>query len=192
MNSYIETIKAINGDIYHIDYHQKRYEFVLNSFGVNDVKNLADFLDPPKDGLYKCRLVYNFNDIDVSYSKYKKRNISSLKIIFDKDIDYSYKSIDRRELDSLFTLKGKCDDVLIIKNSLVTDTTIANVAFYRDGFWFTPKEPLLKGTTRARLLDNNTIVEADIKVQELKSFSKVALLNAMIDFDILENCELLV
>jgi len=193
MSSYIETIKAVDGEVYHLDYHQQRYESVLKSFGVDMFKNLVDFLDPPKDGLYRCRLVYDCKDIvEVTYHKYKKRNINSLKVVFDNDVDYAIKSTNRNKLDSLFSKRDGCDDVLIIKNLLVTDTTIANIAFYKDGIWKTPKSPLLKGTTRARFLDDAKIVESNIKVQELKSFSKVALLNAMIDFEILDNCDFLV
>jgi 4-amino-4-deoxychorismate lyase len=58
--------------------------------------------------------------------------------------------------------------------------------------WLTPKTPLLNGTTRQRLLDDGKIVEAEIKVHELRRFTKVALLNAMIGFDILERYEFLI
>ncbi|MEA2100016.1 MAG: aminotransferase class IV family protein [Campylobacterota bacterium] len=191
-NSFIETIKAIDGEVYNLEYHQKRYASVLNSLGIDNIQNLSDFLNPPKWGVYRCRLVYDSQSIEVSYHEYKKRDINLLKVIFENDIDYSLKSTNREKLDSLFDLKGECDDILIIKNLFVTDTTIANIAFYKDGTWVTPKSPLLKGTTRARLLDEGKIVEADIKVQELRGFSQVALLNAMIDFDILENCEFLI
>jgi 4-amino-4-deoxychorismate lyase len=74
---------------------------------------------------------------------------------------------------------------LIIKNELVTDTSIANIAFFDGEKWLTPKKPLLKGTTRARLLENGEIFEADIDVHTLKNYTQVALLNAMIDFDII-------
>jgi len=137
-------------------------------------------------------LVYNQYDISVSYHEYKKRDISSLKLIFNNEIDYSMKSTFREELDNLYSQRGECDDILIIKELLVTDTSIANIAFYNHGMWITPKNPLLKGTTRARLLDEGKLVEADIKVQELRSFSKVALLNAMTDFDVLDKCEFLI
>ena len=63
---------------------------------------------------------------------------------------------------------------------------------WKNGIWFTPRNPLLKGTTRARLLSVGKIVESDIRVQELRSFSQVALLNAMVDFDILERFEFLI
>lgn len=191
-NSFLETIKSVDGKLFHMSYHQKRYESVLNSFAEKDVKNLEDYIDAPKIGIFKCRLVYDQDNISVSYHEYKKRDISSLKLIFNNEIDYSMKSTFREELDNLYSQRGECDDILIIKELLVTDTSIANIAFYNHGMWITPKNPLLKGTTRARLLDEGKLVEADIKVQELRSFSKVALLNAMTDFDVLDKCEFLI
>ena len=191
-SSYIETIKVVDGEIFHIEYHQKRYENVLSSFGIDEFENLSEFLDPPKWGVYRCRVVYNSTDISVSYHEYKKRDIEKIKIIFDNDIEYRFKSTDRQSLESLFSKKDDADEILIIKNLFVTDTSIANIAFYKDGVWFTPKNPLLKGTTRARLLSEGKIVESDIRVQELRSFSQVALLNAMVDFDILKRFEFLI
>ena len=191
-SSYIETIRAVDGEIFHIEYHQERYQRVLSSFGIDEFKNLSEFLNPPKWGVYRCRIVYDSTNISVTYHEYKKREIETLKILFDNEIDYRFKSIDRESIDSIFSQKGECDDILIIKNLLITDTSIANIAFFKDGIWFTPKNPLLKGTTRERLLREGKIVEADIRVQELRSFSQVALLNAMIDFDILERFEFLI
>ena len=191
-SSYIETIKAVDGEIFHIEYHQKRYESVLSSFGIDEYKNLSEFLDPPKWGVYRCRVVYDSKSISVNYYEYKKRDITRLKLIFNNEIEYRFKSIDREGIDTLFSQKDEGDEILIIKNLLITDTSIANIAFYKDGIWFTPKNPLLKGTTRERLLCEGKIVEDDIKVQELRSFSKVALLNAMIDFDVLERFEFLI
>ena len=88
------------------------------------------------------------------------------------------------ELNKLYEKCQDADDILIVKKGYLTDTSIANIALF-DGEWKTPKYPLLKGTTRQRLLDNGKIHEDDIKVQDIGRFSKVALLNAMIDFDII-------
>ncbi len=191
-SSYLETIKSIDGEIYNIEYHQKRYESVLDSIGILEKEDLRKYIDPPKYGIYKCKLVYTDDTIDVSYHEYKKREVNSLKLVFNNDIEYSKKLENRDEINALFELREECDDILIIKNLLICDTSIANVAFYRDGEWFTPKEPLLKGTTRARLIDEGKIIESDIKVQDIRSFSKIALLNAMIDFDVLQQYEILI
>ena len=195
MNSdtFFETIKAVDGKLFHMPYHQKRYEGVLSSFGMKDMQELEGYIKPPQNGLYRCRVVYDTQGtISVTYHEYKKREINSLKLIFNNDIDYSFKSTNRDEIDALHAKRDECDDILIVKNLLITDTSIANIALYRDGIWLTPKTPLLKGTTRARLLDDDKIKEADIKINELRSFSKVALLNAMIDFDVLQRCDFLI
>lgn len=68
-------------------------------------------------------------------------------------IDYRYKSTDRKELEALYALRGNQDDVLIVRNNLLTDTSIANVALEKEGVWYTPRTPLLKGTKRALLLE---------------------------------------
>ena len=190
---FLETIKIVDGEIFNLEYHQKRYESVLESLDIKNIQNLGDFINPPAWGLYRCRLVYDKENIEVAYHEYKKREIKSLKLIFENDIEYAQKSTDRKGIEALFKAREEGDDILVIKNLFVTDTSIANIAFQTSsGEWVTPRNPLLKGTTRARLLDEGKIKEADIKVQELRGFSKVALLNAMIDFDILDKCEFLI
>ncbi len=185
MSSYLETIKAVDGKIFNIFYHQKRYESVLNSFGIQKYENLLEYLNPPQKGLYRCRVVYSFDTISVTYHLYKKRDIQTLKLVYDDNIKYDLKLENRERLNDLFQQKNNCNDILIVKNRLITDTTIANIAFFKDGIWFTPKEPLLKGTTRARLLDEGKIVEKSIRVTDIFNYTQVALLNAMIDFDIM-------
>jgi len=194
MSDFLETIKAVDGQLLHVEYHQKRYENVLLSLGCDDIKNLLDYLDPPKVGIYKCRLIYNQDTIDIEYKEYQKRDISLFKLIFDNDIEYKNKTVLRDDIDNLYNQRDECDEILIIKNLLVSDTSIANIAFWDDKLatWITPKQPLLKGTTRERLLDEGRIVEAEIGVHELRRFQKVALLNAMVGFDILEKFEFII
>ena len=185
MNSvnYLETIKALDGKIYHLEYHQNRFNNTLK--GSNII--LKDILNPPSSGLYRCRVVYNNDHVTLMYNPYKKRDIRRLKLIFDDTITYSKKYLDRSAIDKLFAQKSFCDDILIVKNGLITDTSIANVAFKYKNEWLTPKKPLLYGTTRARLLEKSKIFEENIDVKELKNFSHVALMNAVIDFDIIPN-----
>lgn len=190
MNSiFLETIRAVNGEIFNISYHQKRYESVLKKFNIKDVQNLNELLNPPSTGTYRCRLVYDLSKephtVSVTYHIYKKREVETLKLIYDDSIEYSLKSVCRDKLDELYGLRDGCDDILIVKNSLITDTTIANIAFFDSKRWVTPKSPLLMGTTRERLLSEGKIFEDTIYVYDLKNFSKAALMNAMIDFDII-------
>ena len=178
---YFETIKVKDGVLANVAYHQNRLDATLHT----TTYNLAKIILPPKEGLYRCRFVYDENGYDVEFLPYVKRVVKKLKIIHHDTIEYSRKYSNRAELDALFAKKKDGDDVLIIKNGLVTDTTIANVAFFDGQEWFTPKTPLLQGTMRQKLLDEGKIKAKDITLQEIRSFKKIALMNAMIDFDII-------
>jgi len=194
MSEFLETIKCVDGEVLNIEYHQKRYESVLKSLGCDEVEDIISHINPPKWGVYKCRVVYAPHAIDITYDEYKKKEVVTFKLVFDNDIRYTQKKLNRAEIDALYEKRDGCDEILIIKNLFVTDTSIANIAFYDDnlGMWITPKNPLLKGTTRERLLDEGKLVEMEIKVHELRKFTKVALLNAMIGFDVLERYEFLI
>ena len=184
-NTFLETIKIFNGKVFHLKYHQERYEKVLKKFNIKEFKNLQDYIKLQEDGLYRCRLVYTKDNIDVEYLPYTKRKIKKLKLIYNDKITYKYKSTCRDELNNLFNQREDADDIIIVKNSFITDTTIANIAFYDGEVWHTPKKPLLEGTTRQRFIDDGKLILSDIDVQTIYRYKKIALLNAMIDFDII-------
>jgi len=182
---FLETIKILDAKVFHIDYHQKRYESVLKTLGISRFEKLENHINPPKYGLYRCRLLYTQDSIKVEYIEYVKRDIKKLKLIHNNEINYSQKSTCREELDKLFKLREEADDIIIVKNSLITDTSIANIALFDGKFWYTPKSPLLHGTTKQRLLDEGKLIQVDINEKDIFSYKKIALLNAMIDFDII-------
>ena len=178
---YLETIKIDDLKICNLSYHQKRVD---NTIG-NAKLDLKKIINPPAEGLLRCRIVYNLQEYKVEYIPYIKRNVRVLKAVFSDTIEYDKKYEDRTALDLLFEQRDMCDDILIVKNGYVTDTSIANIAFYDGEKWLTPEKPLLVGTTRARLLEEKKIFPADIKYEEIYKFKKLALMNAMIDFDII-------
>ena len=183
---FLETIKVLDGSLCHIEYHQRRYERTLASFGVRDFLRLDKVLAPPQDGLYRCRFLYTTEGaFTKSYHRYKKRDIQKLKVIPSDTLEYDKKYANRDALESLFEQREGCDDIIIVKNGLLQDTTIANIALFNGRDWLTPNKPLLKGTTRERLLQSGFLKTADIRAKDLKKFQKMALMNAMIDFDII-------
>ena len=182
---YLETIKAVDGKIYNLEFHQWRLDGVLKSLGVTKTYQLVEHISAPQDGFFRCRIVYDAKNIEVEYIPYVKRDVKRLKLIYNDEIEYEKKYANRELLDSLFALKAECDDILIVKSGLITDTSIANIAFFDGEQWLTPKRPLLRGTTRERYLKSKKIVEKDIFVDDLQEFSKIALMNAMVDFDII-------
>ena len=183
---FLETIKVQDGKFFHLAYHQQRYERTLRSVGVEKFMELNDVLQPPETGLYRCRLIYSAEgELTQHYHPYEKREIKRLKLIASEDIVYDKKYAKREVLDALFAKREACDDIIIVKQGLITDTTIANIACLIDNEWLTPKRPLLAGTTRQRLLESGFLKEADITAVTVKSCQKLALMNAMIDFDII-------
>ena len=114
---------------------------------------------------------------------YQMRMVASLRLVTSDKIDYSYKRTNREELNELFGRRGDADDILIVKDGYLTDTSIANIALYDGNSWYTPAHPLLRGTKRAELLDNQLIVEKDISWLQLDDYTHIMLFNAMIDWE---------
>ena len=85
------------------------------------------------------------------------RSIRTLKLVTANHIDYRYKSTDRSELNRLTAQKGNCDDIVIVKNGFITDTSFTNLALFDGHQWLTPAHPLLAGTQRALLLEQGKI-----------------------------------
>ena len=180
---YFETIRCEDYEIFNLEYHNKR---IANTIALNI--NLQEYIYPLIDEFLRCKVIYDKNGIiDVLYFPYKKREIKSFKILFDDEVEYSRKYLDREKLDKLFLKKDDCDEIIIIKNNIVTDTSIANIAIYYENSWITSKNCLLKGTTRQRLIEEKKLIEKDISLEMLQNASEISLMNAMIDFCIIKN-----
>jgi 4-amino-4-deoxychorismate lyase len=183
----LETIRCESGQVHNIFYHQQRVNSSLRQLGYNVQYDLTSLISPPDHTLYRCRVIYDENALEIDYIPYSKRVVQRLQLVEADELDYALKYADRKELDTLFLQKGTADDILIVQNGQITDTSIANIAFFDGITWLTPKYPLLHGTTRARLLDEEKIIESEISVDDLAKFKHFALLNAMIGFDEIKN-----
>jgi len=182
VSKLLETIKCLDGEVYHLPYHQERVTRSRKTLGFETSLTLE--ITPPKKGFFRCRVMYEEKVEKIEFLPYTIKEIKSFKLVY-SNLEYGLKYEDRTALNNL--LDENVDEIIIINNGLVTDTSIANICFYDGEAWLTPKTPLLKGTTRQRLLDENKIKEADIHVDEIKNYKKLALMNAMVDFKIIEN-----
>jgi 4-amino-4-deoxychorismate lyase len=106
-------------------------------------------------------------------------------VIENNKIYYSLKFTDRSQINGLLKQKGDYDDILIVKNGFITDTSISNIVFYNGNEWTTPATPLLKGTCRDKLLKEGKIKEEIIKINDLHKLKSFCLINAMICGDLL-------
>lgn len=184
MQALLETIKCLDGQCFNLPYHLKRINTSRQRLGFDSPLELS--LTPPKKGLFRCRLVYENEILKIEYLPYEMKLPHSFKLIH-TDISYDLKYEDRDELNTLVGKKEDADEIIIVKDGLVTDTSIANLCFFDAGEWLTPSKPLLNGTTRQRLLDEKKIITADIHFEKIHTYSKIAVMNAMTDFQIIEN-----
>ncbi|MEM9832141.1 MAG: aminotransferase class IV family protein [Bacteroidota bacterium] len=185
MCRFIETLCIQRGEILHPYYHQQRMNHSRQQvLGIDQPLVLNQLLKVPEEWILiervKCRIVYSKNIEEVTFAEYLPRRIRSLCLITHHNIQYDYKFADRRLINQLFSQRGESDDILIVKNGLVTDTSYSNVAFFDSQQWFTPHQPLLPGTTRARLLNEGVLKEREITPTDLSQFSHCSLINAML------------
>lgn len=187
MSRLIESIRLQAGNFHRMRYHQERMDrSVKELFGQKNTINLFEGLskqNPPKSGLHKCRVVYAREIESIEFIPYTSRSVNSLKIVYDQEIGYAHKFEDRRKIDLLFSQRQYCDDILIVKNGFVTDSSYSNIIFYDGGKWITPDTPLLKGTMRQFLLDTAEIKATPVQVRDIPSFKSFRIINAMLGFD---------
>ena len=186
---FVETICIENGEALNLNYHNERMNRTRKAFWGNSVGNLylEDWIHPNEYVVCtRCRVVYGLNVEKVEYFPYQIRSVHTLKLVVCDDADYQYKSTDRSLLSRLFAERVDKDDVLIVREGMLTDTSIANIALYDGKVWYTPLRPLLKGTCRQRLLDEGLIHECDIYADKINQYQKIRLFNAMIPFGKIE------
>ena len=148
MCRFIETIRIDGGVVRNLAYHERRLNDTRTHFWPESTDlQLTDFLPPiPENGRHRLRIVYGRCGIEeVTCTPYILRPVRSLALISANDIGYTYKSADREALNQLFAQRGSCDDILIVRQRLLTDTSIANIALFDGKRWYTPQHPLLKG-----------------------------------------------
>jgi len=187
MSRLIESIRLHDGKFYNLFYHEQRMTRSLDRlFGMNRPVDLEKFLHGtqfPEKGLYKCRIVYDHVSKETTFSRYEARKVKRIKIVEDDQISYEFKFLDRVPIDRLFELRGDCDDVLIIRQGMVTDCSYSNIVFRRGNEWHTPASALLKGTMRQHLIDRNKIQAREIRQKDIRSFDTFKIINAMLEFD---------
>jgi 4-amino-4-deoxychorismate lyase len=184
---FIETIRLIDGQLFNLRFHNKRLNYTRHThFEDKLVWDLTQLITVPeafKNGLFKCRVTYGEQIEKIEFEPYQPRLVQRLRLVNSDSIDYSFKYQNRTTLNELFSQRDNADDVLIIKNGFVTDTSYANVVFWNGQHWITPDTFLLAGTQRDRLLEEGKIFEQKIRAQDVPKYSHARLINSMLDFE---------
>jgi len=182
-----ETVCVKSGVIQYSEWHRRRFfHSFINYYGTKpdwDLFNNIRIAEAFQKGIIKLKISYNQNSCQTKFEHYQSKAINSLRLVKDDAIDYSLKYSDRTRLNQLLQMRRNCDDILIVKNGLITDSLFCNIVFYNGEKWVTPTHPLLPGTARARLLATSIIEEREIAVADLSQFQSFRLINAMRDFD---------
>ncbi len=124
MPRLIESISLREGVIENMQAHRQRIHESLDACFHSQPRWNWDSeiarLSIPSKGWYKLRLVYDQFGVEATFEPYSIRPIASLRIVVGNGIEYEHKFEDRRQLQELFHQRGDCDDVLIIRDGLVT------------------------------------------------------------------------
>lgn len=184
MYPLFESIYLNDGVFRNLPYHEARMKNSIKILFDQESKiELATQLSKisfPVQGLFKTRIIYGTESNDVEFVPYTIRPVQSLKLVEGGPICYGHKFTDRTDLAKLLTQRGASDDIIIIKNGLITDSSYANIIFKKGDLWFTPESYLLKGTMRQYLLDNGLIAEANITVFNFHQYQSCKLINSML------------
>ena len=188
MFRFIESIKYKNGKLQNLPFHNDRFRKTRSAFfSIYDNAKLEELITLPSNhdntSLRKCRIIYGITIHKIEFIPYTIQQISSLKIVNADRALYSYKYADRSELERLFRQRKECDDILIVKNKLVSDSSYANILFLDGKEWITPSTPLLKGTQREFLIHKGIIREKEIAISDISRYKKFKLINALRSFD---------
>lgn len=183
---FLETICIEEGKIRSLEAHLKRMNDTCRAFGM-EAPSFPDLLRMLPMALRrektKCRVVYDDCIREITFDKYVPRNIQTLRIVDGGNADYAYKYADRTALQKLAAEKGKADEILIVKDGFITDTSFSNVVFENEHGLFTPDTYLLNGTMRQQLLAEHIVKERRIRMTDISQYHTAYLVNAMLDME---------
>ncbi len=187
MSRLLESIRYENGHFNNIAAHQERVNRSRKAlYGITKTLNLEAYLQDqkrpslPGNQVYKCRIIYGKTIESVEFLPYQFPKIKTLQCVYDDSIQYAFKYLNRQQINQLYEQRGAADDILLVTNGLISDSSFANLIFFNCKQWLTPAHPLLEGTQRKLLLEQERIFTAEIRMQDLKYFNKIQLINAMI------------
>jgi 4-amino-4-deoxychorismate lyase len=187
MYQFFESIKLLDGKFHLLGLHSERLNRTRNAFfgNIKDIDLERELMIPceKKEGLYKVKVVYSKYLESVIIDDYTVKEHRKIRLLEKPEIQYDFKFLDRKILQEDFKTGSEFDDIIFLKNGVVTDATYSNLAFFDGKSWFTPQKCLLDGVKRKFLLDSGIIAEKSIGKEEIKDFEKIAFINAMRDFE---------
>ena len=182
MYPFFETIRYKNGILENLSYHQIRINRTLRALDGNTSIQLDEIHiegDFEKDIVYKIKCLYNLEGASyIEKEIYHKKTIQTVSIHLAAQEEYQFKFTDRTWLNDALKKSGT-DEIIIVQNNIIKDGNYANLVFFNGIEWHTPKHPLLLGTHRARLIEQNKIIEKNMALSDLVNYTTLKYINAM-------------
>ncbi len=186
MSQFIESIKIEDQKAFLLELHQKRVNETFAYFGKEGSLDLAKIfkeLEHDEDGLYKWRIVYDLDrNFKTQMIPHAISEIDGFQLVENNKFEYRFKYSDRKELEYM-KKKAKTEEIIIVQNRKITDTSYSNLLFLKEKQWFTPTSYLLNGVQRQHLLSKKAIKETEITLDNIKEFTHFQLINSLNDFD---------
>jgi 4-amino-4-deoxychorismate lyase len=196
---FIETIRVENGAPVNIEAHLRRMRAtVMEAYGAelssseisseiveNRLKEWASDATL-RAATLKCRIIYDRVVESIAFDPYTPRQVRSLCLVeAPDDLDYHLKYQDRSRLTELQSQRGDCDEVIIVRRGVITDTSYSNLLIHSAKGLLTPASTLLNGTMRQYLINTKKVTPveltpADILPDNPLGITAVSLINAML------------
>lgn len=205
---FLETLKIENGHICNAGRHIERIKETLHKANINsgihcfdrlfrilseqDLKGLSEYaaeLSGEQDlvraicpgKVYRLSIEYGYRPTGIRIIEYTFREISSFMTVHDDNIEYALKYADRTSLDRLYSQRSGKDEIIIIKDGHVTDCSIGNLVFLREGRYYTPDTCLLDGLARQELIRKGKVSVVEITEDDIQLYERIFVINSMRD-----------
>lgn len=185
-DKFLESIRIKDGVVFNLPYHLKRMNDTCRERFGEDAPNLSfNIPEDMRQGEVKCRVLYSNKIESIEFIPYTLPSISTFSFvdISELNIDYHLKYACRDEINALKDGLNKSQDIIMVRDGYVTDSSFANLVFTDGKRYFTPEHALLSGTMRASLIDNKFLKVIPIKATDVSTlFTHFTIINAMLPF----------
>ncbi|QRX64078.1 aminotransferase class IV [Dysgonomonadaceae bacterium zrk40] len=180
---FLESICINDGQPENLEAHIERMRLTAlhHGFRLPELPGISSILPSHlTHGKVKWRILYREEIETMEFLPYQPKKVQSLRLV-EGDPDYAFKYADRSALEEMLKQKGDCDDILIVRDGLITDTSYSNVVLQQGEHFYTPNSYLLNGTRRQQLLRSGRIKEREIRATDLQRYDRLLQINALLE-----------
>lgn len=186
MYPFFETIALLNGIPRNLPFHQNRldstYHFHYKRPCPYKLDTMLHEIETEQGIRQRWKFLYNEDHYSHQINLFQPVYPNSF-VLTPIEFEYPFKYSDRHLFEQLKNQLPYTTEPVLMVNNYITDTTYSNLVFYKNGYWITPKHPLLKGTMRQSLLSSGNILEGYITREDLHLYPYFKCINALYNFD---------